>query len=51
MSKKPKRGRGRPAIPGRFVVVKLEERLIQKAEKLGGEIAKGIRLALERAKV
>lgn len=42
-----RRGRGRPAIPGRFVVVKLEERLIQRAEKLGaGSVSAGIRKAL-----
>jgi hypothetical protein len=50
-SKPAKRSRGRPALPGRFVVVKLEERLITKAEKLGGKVAAGIREALERAKV
>jgi hypothetical protein len=51
-SKTQKRGRGRPAIPGRFVVVKLDERLIAKAEKLGdGKTAAGIREALERVKV
>lgn len=46
-----KRSRGRPELPGRFVVVKLEERLIHKAEKLGGKVAAGIREALERVKV
>jgi hypothetical protein len=50
-SKPAKRSRGRPALPGRFVVVKLEERLITKAEKLGGKVAAGIREALERVKV
>jgi hypothetical protein len=50
-SKPAKRSRGRPALPGRFIVVKLEERLITKAEKLGGKVAAGIREALERAKV
>lgn len=49
-SKPVKRSRGRPAIPGRFVVVKLEERLIAKAEKIGGKVTAGIREALERVK-
>ena len=45
----PKRQRGRPAIPGRRVVIKLEERLIKRAEELGGgKVARGIRKALER---
>lgn len=48
---KPKRSRGRPPLPGRFVVVKLEERLISKAEKLGGKVTVGIREALKRVKV
>lgn len=44
-----KRGRGRPAIPGRFVVVKLEERHIARARELGNKkVAAGIRVALSQ---
>ena len=51
MSDKPKRGRGQPALPGRFVVVKLEDRHIERARTLGsGKVTRGIRKALERAK-
>jgi hypothetical protein len=48
---KPKRASvGRPPLPGRRVVVKLEERQIKAAEKLGGgNIAAGIRKALQSA--
>jgi hypothetical protein len=45
--------RGRPAIPGRRVVVKLEESDIATARKLGGggkqAIAAGVRKALRQA--
>jgi len=45
----PKRPRGRPALPGRRVVVKLEERHVKRARELGGDnIAEGIRKALTR---
>lgn len=44
--------RGRPALPGRRVVIKLEERHIERARQLGGgglyDVAAGIRKALER---
>jgi hypothetical protein len=47
---KAKRTVGRPLMPGRRVVVKLEERQIKAAEKLGcGNVAAGIRKALEAA--
>ena len=47
----PKRSRGQPALPGRRIVVKLEERHIQRAAELGGgKVTRGIRKALERAK-
>jgi hypothetical protein len=47
---KAKRSVGRPLMPGRRVVVKLEERQIKAAEKLGsGNVAAGIRKALEAA--
>ena len=49
MSHKPKTPAklGRPALPGRRVVVKLEERHIDKAAALGkGNVAAGIRKAL-----
>lgn len=40
---------GRPALPGRRVVIKLEERHIKRAAELGDKnIAAGIRKALER---
>ena len=46
---KPTRPRGRPALPGRRVVIKLKEEQIKRAEKLGGgNVAAGIRKALER---
>jgi hypothetical protein len=48
---KKKRGRGRPALPpGDFYLVNLEPRLASKAKKLGGKVATGIRIALERVK-
>lgn len=44
-----KLGRGRPPIPGRRVVIKLEERHIKRAMELGDSvIAEGIRKALSR---
>ena len=43
---KPKKPLGRPPIPGRRVIVKLEEKHIQRAKDLGGKIAAGIRKAL-----
>lgn len=44
---KQKRSRGRPELPGRRVVVKLEEAQIKRAEKIGaGNVAAGIRKAL-----
>jgi hypothetical protein len=47
---KAKRSVGRPPLPGRRVIVKLEERQIKAAEKLGaGNIAAGIRKALQSA--
>ncbi len=47
-----KRSRGHPPIPrGRFVVVELEERLIEKAQKAGGKVTRGIRIALEKLRV
>jgi hypothetical protein len=47
---KAKRTVGRPLMPGRRVVVKLQERQIKAAEKLGcGNVAAGIRKALEAA--
>jgi hypothetical protein len=47
---KAKRTVGRPLMPGRRVVVKLQERQIRAAEKLGcGNVAAGIRKALEAA--
>lgn len=47
---KAKRSVGRPPLPGRRVVVKLEDKQIKAAEKLGaGNIAAGIRKALEAA--
>jgi hypothetical protein len=50
---KAKRSVGRPPLPGRRVIVKLEERHIAKARKLGGggltALARGIRKALEAA--
>ena len=46
-SNQPKRGRGRPEMPGRRVVVKLEEELIKRAEQIGGgKVTVGIRKAL-----
>jgi len=46
---KDKRPRGRPALPGRRVVIKLEEEQIKRAEKLGGgNVAAGIRKALAK---
>ena len=49
MTQPPKRGRGQPALPGRRVVVKLEERHIERARVLGGgKVTRGIRKALER---
>ena len=48
-NEKAKRAPGRPAVPGRMVVVKLDERLIELAAKAGnGKITQGIRVALER---
>jgi len=45
--REPSRGRGRPAMPGRRVVIKLEEEQIKRAAKLGGgNVAAGIRKAL-----
>jgi hypothetical protein len=45
-----KRPRGRPAMPGRRIVIKLREEQIRRAEKLGdGNVAQGIRKALEAA--
>ena len=47
MKKQPKRGRGRPAMPGRRVVIKLSDEQIKRAAKLGGgNVAEGIRKAL-----
>lgn len=47
----PKRSRGRPAMDGRRVIIKLAEHQIKAAEKLGdGNIAAGIRLAIANAK-
>jgi hypothetical protein len=44
-----KQRRGRPEIPGRRVVVKLEEAHIKRASELGeGNVAAGIRQALAR---
>lgn len=44
-----KRGRGRPGMPGRRVVIKLEEEQIKRASKLGGgNVAEGIRRALAK---
>lgn len=44
-----RRKRGQPALPGRRIVVKLEERHIERARTLGaGKITRGIRKALER---
>lgn len=44
---KPKGPKGRPPIPGRRVVIKLEERHIKRAAELGnGNVAAGIRSAL-----
>jgi hypothetical protein len=48
---RPKRPRGRPAIAGRRILVKLEDRHIQRAKELAGggpdaKIAEGIRKAL-----
>jgi len=44
---KPKAPKGRPPIPGRRVVIKLEERHIKRAAELGnGNVAAGIRSAL-----
>lgn len=41
---------GRPPIPGRRVVIKLEEEQIKRAEKLGGgNVAAGIRKALAQS--
>ena len=51
MAKKDKPKIGRPALPGRRVVIKLPEELIEKAEKLGGTVAAGIREALKRSKI
>jgi len=43
-----KRKPGRPPIPGRMVVVKLDEDHIARARELGaGKITKGIRRALK----
>lgn len=48
---KPKRPVGRPALPGRRVVIKLEDHHIKRAQELGGDnVAAGIRRALEQAK-
>jgi hypothetical protein len=47
---KDKRPIGRPAIPGRRVVIKLPEELIRRAERLGdGFVAAGIRRALKES--
>jgi hypothetical protein len=47
LKQKTKAKRGRPALLGRRVVIKLEERHIDKAAALGkGNVAAGIRKAL-----
>lgn len=47
---KDKRPIGRPPLPGRRVVIKLEEEQIKRAEKLGGgNVAAGIRKALAQS--
>jgi hypothetical protein len=52
-SSQPKRSRGRPAIDGRRVVIKLGERDIERARELGGggkqAIAAGVRVALRQS--
>ena len=46
-----KRKAGRPALPGRRVVIKLPEEQIKAAAALGaGNVAEGIRVALKRAR-
>ena len=50
-SKDKPRPRGRPPVPGRKILVKLPDELIEKARALGGSVSAGIRKALERARL